>query len=79
MTFLQLLIKCAPYIFYISSLIFILVLASHLKNVRRKDMLDDITIGEDKINEDYSHYGDTDVLTELNKLESSTSITPKKE
>lgn len=69
-----------PYIFYLSSLIFIVIAAFHLKHLREKDLQDQIVLQELQINEDYSHYGDTDVLNELNTLEGGSTgpTTPKK-
>lgn len=79
MAWVNIIVKVAPYIFYLSSLLFIIILAVHLKNIRRKDMLDEVTINEDKIHEEYSNMDDTAVLDELNAIEGSTSDTAKKE
>jgi len=71
--------KLAPYIFYIASLIFIIVAAFHIKHLREQELKDKIALQEDEINEKFKDYSDADIVTALNDLESSAgSVDTKK-
>ncbi len=68
----ELIIKIIPYCFWAVLLIFVFLLLRHLKEVRVKEMQDEIKLGEDEIQNHINALSDSDVASELNKLEGPT-------
>ncbi len=79
MTTVEIIIKAMPYLFWLTGITFIILLSLHLKNLRYHKFQDEIKLGEDKINENFSHLDDTAILNELNELESSAGNPVRKE
>lgn len=76
----EVLIKIAPWLFYIASLVFMIVGALHIKHLRQKDLEEQIALQEEVLNEKYGNISDTDVVDRLNNLEGGPKgdITTKK-
>lgn len=75
----EILVKLAPYIFYLASLIFIVIAALHIKALRQKDMEEQIALQEQFTNEKHDNYSPDDVINALNDLEQSSGSVSKKE
>jgi len=79
MSSLEIIEKLAPWIFYLASLIFIIIAALHIKHLREQELKDRISLQEDEINEKFKDYSDIDVVNSINELESGSGIAdPKK-